>query len=127
MKDETNRVLRDELAGLMPQGWTQIDSSANVTFSHWVDKNGDPCLDAECEFVHPIPNDLTTAAACLPDGWYWIRRHIDNVLTWTGCPGPALGGINDIRHVTDTGNEISDRFALALACRKAVTPSRSEA
>lgn len=132
MKDQTNQVLRDELAGMM--GWTRNPEKdqrrGGQDYECWV-KGGDACwehTEHDSFLTHPIPNNLTTAVACLPDEWRWLRWMLQGKWCWTALrQGHISSNIQDwVRDggvtVPDTNDEIADRFALALACRKAVTP-----
>lgn len=63
-----NTEVRDELARLA--GWRFVQSTDTAAFPHWVNDDGSPCLDAESEYVHPIPNTLDEAAKLHSD-WGW--------------------------------------------------------
>jgi hypothetical protein len=101
-----NRELRDELARVL--GWKQHPEIPRVWWGPA------QTFDDEGTATHPIPNTLDAAAACLPEGWTWWKV----AGAWLSCvPGKADEG--KAVEVPDTGDEIADRFALALAAHKA--------
>ena len=114
----TTDEIRDELARL--KGWTRICGVPGM-----LKEDGDLHLKWKLrhheQWDHPMPPTLDGANAAVPEGWYWIRRYIDDVMTWTGCPGhEAVGlGLEHVRHVPDTGDPVHDLYALALACVRA--------
>jgi len=73
---------------------------------------------------HPHHHTRDGAADAMPDGWYWIRdgaatshRPDGLLLRWVACER----GANNWRvvEVPDTGDEIADRYRLAVLCRLA--------
>lgn len=62
---------------------------------------------------HPLPNTLDAAAEAMPKGRTFIRVcRLGGRYEWAS---QKYHGINDV-WVTDTGNEINDRFHLACEC-----------
>ena len=73
---------------------------------------------------HPYPPTLDGAAKALPEGWWWTRegasashRKDGLLLKWSACQcGADKWGIVE---TPDTGNEIADRYRLAVKVRLA--------
>jgi hypothetical protein len=102
-------AMRDELAKMM--GWTlQHDEKTPCTY-WWNRFTNEQCVMGR----HPIPDTLGGAAACMPEGWIWERLELAHGLCWW-----AGTGEDDGITIPDTGEEKHDRFALALAARKAM-------
>lgn len=59
---------------------------------------------------HPHPATLDGAAAALPEGWTWWKVTAE----WA-----AQAAHSPMIYIPDTGDEIADRYRLALACRLA--------
>ena len=76
------------------------------------------------EAYHPYPPTLDGAAKALPEGWWWTRegasashRKDGLLLKWSACQcGADKWGIVE---TPDTGNEIADRYRLAVKVRLA--------
>ena len=114
MKD--NREVRDKLARAM--GWAYSSDYGHVLEEGSTAKLPRIFLDAWNSDQHPIPNTLDSAAACLREGWIWRREFA------TDPHHPELGlmliwSTHHDKHgmvwLRDTGDELADRFALALA------------
>lgn len=96
----TNEELRDWLARDM--GWTFRSACGN----HWWEQSeGDPGTEN-----HPIPNTLDAAAAAMPEGWDWWKSSSEYLAQAAGT---------DFVRVRSTGDEITDRFRLAVLCHMA--------
>ena len=108
----TTDDLRDELAREM--GWKM----------HY-DKDGDYWTDyANRTYTrHPIPATRDGAAAAMPEGVSWCKY---KAMGKTPCPTyRAYDNKNRmVAIVEDTGDEIHDRLALALAARRAMKGQR---
>jgi len=72
---------------------------------------------------HPIPATLDAAAAAMPDGWTWeraIELEADCELFWLGYPKNITRRCPErLVRLLDTGDEIRDRYAMAVACIQA--------
>jgi len=107
-------------------GWTLEHLSTDCPVTAWWRWNDHPTLKSRTwSKSHPYPLTRDGAAAALPDGWYWVRRYIafadGERMMWSGCPGrDSACGAAHVQHIDDTGDEILDRFRLAVACRLAV-------
>jgi hypothetical protein len=62
---------------------------------------------------HPIPATLDAAAAAMPEGWWWERDKRRKV--WRIGP---VGTDAWQKCLEDTGDEIADRFNIALLARE---------
>ena len=60
---------------------------------------------------HPYPPTRDGAAKAMPEGWKWSRDTGDNWRAWIGWETSV--------ETPDTGDEIADRYRLAVACRLA--------
>ncbi len=75
---------------------------------------------------HPYPPTLDGAAGAMPEGWTWAKGYTVSV----GMGAPPSGVAWSAKFVGDyarlsasvwsTGNEILDRYRLAVACRMAM-------
>jgi len=63
---------------------------------------------------HPHPPTRDGAAAAMPEGWRWIRGGN----RWSGIHPGSVVHWKDA-HIPDTGDEIADRYRLAVLCRLA--------
>jgi len=116
----TTDELRDELAREM--GYRLIEPTATIGYMHWVDAEGwpvfneasEPMSDHEC----PIPATLDGAAAAMPEGFKWSKH---GTYGRARCATYRAYAANNkmLAMVPDTGNEVHDRYSLALAARKA--------
>lgn len=95
--------VRDELARM--DGWNKRPSNNGIL---WYANNG------AWTYFHPHPATLDGAAAALPEGWSWIRGGN----RWSGIHPGSVFSWKDTR-VPDTGDELLDRYRLALSCRLA--------
>ena len=95
----TTQQVRDELAKMM--GW-MLTREGGDTWRH-----KDPTRPWS---LHPIPDTIESALACLPEGLSW-RRY--------GGVFYAFDDGGDEIEVPDTGNVKADLFNLALAAQKA--------
>jgi hypothetical protein len=106
-----NTEVRDELARLA--GWRFVQFTSTASFPHWIVADDDeyPCLDAEGEYVHPIPNTLDEAAKI---GGDWMVR------VYVNQHGVTIAhATNDDAVFERTGDtELAARFALRLAVEK---------
>lgn len=67
---------------------------------------------------HPHPPTLDGAAAALPEGWAWWR--LLGFREWYAAQPDANGRITGWGvTIPDTGDEIADRYRLAVLCRLA--------
>lgn len=67
-------------------------------------------------WVHPHPPTLDGAAAALPEGWDWSRANG----VWHGWHEACTKACGCVEPSTeDTGDEIADRYRLAVLCRLA--------
>lgn len=103
----TTQEIRDELARM--DGFTR----------HEPPGGGDPYWTHESSrdpfYADPHPATRDGAAAAMPEGWTWGRGW--NVLRWIATKTGTCWA--DGVQVPDTGDEIHDRYSLALAARKA--------
>jgi len=100
--------VRDELARM--DGWRQAlrhRHASGVEQWCWERDGGDESFD------HPHPATLDGAAAAFPKDWTWTRDP-----SWYGWP-PGIRSHWNAVSVPDTGDEVLDRYRLALACRLA--------
>lgn len=77
-------------------------------------------------WVHPYPTTIDGAAGAMPEGWTWAKGYTVSV----GMGAPPSGVAWSAKFVGDyarlsasvwsTGNEILDRYRLAVACRMAM-------
>jgi hypothetical protein len=103
-----NRELRDELARVM--GW-RFEGPPKWRHRLWF--KDDPLPGHPGDMEHHVPNTLDSAAACLPEGAWQC-----NDFWWFWFP-PMSPVTKPGAQVRRTGDEIADRFALALAAMKA--------
>lgn len=98
----TTQEIRDELARM--DGWEPVDHG-------WMN-------DHECVNDHPHPATLDGAAAAMPEGVKWSKH---GTYGRARCATYRAYAANNkmLAMVLDTGDEIHDRYALALAARKA--------
>lgn len=104
---------RDFVAGA--QGWTQTtdgiwcspECKDRDDFAACVRSGVLPCLN------HPVPATIDAAAKALPEGWTWLKHEdIHNgvvTVVWKAY------NIETFAVVPSTGDEILDRFRLAVA------------
>jgi hypothetical protein len=110
-----NTMTLDEL-----RDWCAVDAGWRKHTLYWHPFNV-PGMEAARNvcYLHPFPKTLDGAARALPEGWKWEKRtHLKvgaewNQLWWAEC------GSIDVGPFRDTGDEILDRYRLAVACRKA--------
>lgn len=110
---------RDELARM--DGWKRVYAEG------FTKEDGYECFKWQLrhhqQWDHPHPPTLDGAAKALPEGWWWMRdgaatshRPDGLLLKWTACERGADNW--RIVETPDTGDEIADRYRLALACRR---------
>lgn len=98
----TTGQVRDEIARL--DGWTLEEDGMWYKAGEWPRKE------------HPFPPTLDGAASALPKGWEWtLAYHYDGVKRWAAQDKNC----RNTQMKANTGNEIYDRYALALAAMKA--------
>lgn len=69
-------------------------------------------------YNHPHPPTRDGAAAAMPEGWAWSR--LLGFREWYGAKPDASGRIAGWGvTIPDTGDEIADRYRLAVLCRLA--------
>jgi len=95
-------------------GW-QKESVEDLADPSWWRWNAHPTLKSRtwCK-GHPHPPTRDGAADALPAGWTWRRYGSEGWRAFT-TDGPLLQA-----KTPDTGDEIADRFRLAVACRLAM-------
>ena len=74
-------------------------------------------IRSEKRWDHPHPLTLDGAAKALPEGWSWTK-HATSFGKWWAAYPPGWNG-EEYPEVVDTGDEIADRYRLAVACRMA--------
>lgn len=95
--------LRDWLA--VDDGWEPYTASNDVTVWH----RGEVTVNYEVS-PHPHPPTLDGAAAAMPKGWDWWKVTAE----WA-----AQAAHTPMIRIPDTGDEIADRYRLAVLCRLA--------
>jgi len=96
------------------------DSMRNaLSKDHWWRLNSDGSFDTS--WKHPYPLTLDSAASALPVGWKWARWGDGVWVAQRVYPASMLPKDCDmsIIETLDTGDEIRDRFVLAVLCRMA--------
>lgn len=102
--------LRDWCA--VDDGWEFRSSFGN----HWWVRVADGGMDETSEH-HPYPATIDGAARALPEGWWWSRCETEEHGKWWYAGRHKGFASVDI---PDTGDEILDRYRLAVACRMAM-------
>ncbi len=93
-------------------GWTLEHLSTDCPVTAWWRWNDHPTLKSRTwSKSHPYPLTLDSAAAALPEGWVWDRYRVE----WSAFK--KVNGLLRIVRTPDTGDEIGDRFRLAVLCR----------
>ena len=102
--------------------WCAMDDWWRQAFQHrhasgagqwWWERDG-----GDESFDHPHPLTLDGAAKALPEGWSWTK-HATSFGKWWAAYPPGWNG-EEYPEVVDTGDEIADRYRLAVACRMAM-------
>jgi hypothetical protein len=103
-------------------GWTYVNSARHVGW--WMHATLNDCNDGD----HPHRDSIDGAAAAMPAGWFWMRDGGSEanpqglLLKWVACQiGATRWGIVS---TLDTGDEITDRYRLAVKCRIAEKESK---
>lgn len=104
-----NEMTLDEVRDFLMwrDGWSHVLRHRHASGADqwcWERDNGDETFD------HPHPATLDGAAAALPEGWTWWKVTAE----WA-----AQAAHSPMIYIPDTGDEIADRYRLALACRLA--------
>lgn len=110
--------IRDRLAERA--GWKFSGTEKWRPPGHWSPPGWPDTNLSICD--HPMPATLDGAASAMPVGWEWQRfngRWRAQKMKPCGCCIDA----ETEQRVTDTGNEISDRYRLAWKCVEATQPS----
>ena len=99
-------------------GWTPL------TADGWLAPNREPW--GAVIHAHPFPATLDGAAAAMPEGWEWQRRR--GYPTPQGSPLFWEAFIWEPKHhkvyANDTGDEITDRYRLAMKAKLAEKESK---
>lgn len=66
---------------------------------------------------HPFPATRDGAAEAMPEGWWWLKTDLSYQTTWW-VAGPPNLGLYTVKTI-DTGDEIADRYRLAVLARMA--------
>jgi len=69
---------------------------------------------------HHIPATLDAAAAAMPEGWWWLKSDLSFFETWWLAGRKALYEIK----IRSTGNELADRFNLAVLVREKIKENK---
>ena len=107
---------RDELA--RRAGWKHITEptdewdadtrSMTMYPEHWIRES-----THDVAYCHPYPPTLDGAAGALPEGWWWSKFETGSAgVKWVSGPENGFASVT----VYDTGDEITDRYRLALCC-----------
>lgn len=128
----TTDEIRNEIARL--NGWNPPDTYPELTGDQFIDATNRTTVCGKwwrreggmlvAVPNHPFPATLDGAAAAMPVGWFWVRegasfshRQDGLMLKWKACQRGADNW--RVVETPDTGDEIHDRYALALAAMKA--------
>ena len=118
--------IRDEVARL--HGWAQYPFKDEQGISHpsaklWEmqARNGNPRRQS---IKHPFPATLDGAASAMPEGFWWVKHRNTNRVH---CPCYKVYDSKRknkmVGIVEDSGNEIQDRYALALKALESASPA----
>jgi hypothetical protein len=101
---------------MQDEEWTHIPPTSTDYREYW--QKGD-----KVRKTHPYPATLDGAASAMPKGWYWLKDagstpNPDGIyIRWVAC---QRGKDNwKIVEVDDTGDEITDRYRLAMKAKLA--------
>lgn len=95
-------------------GWLRIDQAERISHDEWWKWTINAAHGGKTWCMHPHPPTLDGAAKAMPEGWTWDRYRG----RWSGYK--RIYGLLRIVRTPDTGDEIADRYLLAVLCRMAM-------
>jgi len=104
----------------VPTGTTGRDTydalCSMLARSCWWRVKPDGTIDSQ--FGRLYEPTLDGAHKAMPQGWYWLRRYVNDVLVWSGCPDFTRPFTAEhIQNTPDTGDAVHDLWMIVLACR----------